>query len=144
MSNKFNAGIPLIKSPAYCKSLKIPLPPLIPVDGPADLQGFASWMDLPAADSPDIAMYATLPRVGITWKWSGGQTLGDFRLVLIVERLAYPNPWEVTVQLWRSPINMEAWTFPPFYLQTSPIWQTPLLTITQFPGDDYISAQASA
>lgn len=143
VSARFTRPRALIRPPSWCKSLKEDLPILIPPVGPDSWQGFASWMDLPAEDHPDIAMYVAMARVDTTWKWTGQQTIGDFVLVVILERLADPNPWQVTVEIWRSPVIMEDHTFPEFDLTTEPIWETPLLTHVALPGEGKVSAQVS-
>lgn len=141
-STIFSSSHPPIKPPAYCKSLIEDLPPALPPTGPIELQGFANWTDLDPLGPLDISMYAPMSRTPPAWIWSGAKTVEGTLFVITLERLTDPNPWELRLDVWRTPTAHEWYAWPPFNMNTAIPWETPLLTQTVLPGKDYRSAQA--
>lgn len=144
VSARFTRPRALIRPPSWCRSLKEDLPILVPPVGPDSWQGFCEWHDFGAEPPLHMAMYATLARVPGNGQWSGEQLIDGVRFVMLVTGTDPTSSWTISLEIWRSPIHFEGYTFDPFSIITDPIWHTPLLTKRWPPSQDWTSAEASA
>jgi len=144
VSARFTRPYPLTRPPSWCKSLKEDLPILIPPVGPDSWQGFCEWHDYGADPQLHLSMYAFLKRSPGNGSWTDERLIDGVRFVMILTGTDPGSSWTIKLEVWRSPVHMESFTFDPFLITTEPIWATPHLTKTWPDSDDYVSAEASA
>lgn len=143
-SNKFSGYQPLIKPPARCKSQKIILPPVLPLEPPRDLNGYARWTDLDPLGPLDISMAVPMPQVDDDWQWSGQKTVKGTLFVITLTTTGPGGYAHVTLDVWRTPTAHEGFAFDPLPLQPEPPWDTGLLTYVHLPGYDFREAQVAS
>lgn len=142
-SNTFNRPHPPTKPPAYCHFDPIPLPPLLPIPGPAQLQGYARWTDLNEPDPVDIAMYVPMPRKGTQFFYEGQATIKGIKLNITLQRITLPNTWRLAIHCWRTPAEWEFSLFDKFELQQQPSWDTGIRIKTYELGIDFRVARVT-
>lgn len=141
MTSKFSIGTPTSKPPPYCKTFPSPLPPIIPPIGPPELQGWCHWLDLDPLGPTDVTIYCTMKRSGPPSVFVGSARDGTALLIMTLEIVGDPQPWRLTLDLWRTPSAHEGFAYPDFTMQLDPYWKTPLLTQITIPGMDRRDAQ---
>lgn len=143
-SNIFNTSRVPTSPPPYCKKPPQDLPPIVPPGGPLILQAYATWLDHDPEAYNSCAMYVEMGQVGAGWSWMGEKPIDTFIFRIELQRLADPQPWLCTLEIYGDPKYAGRIPFPPFEMQLDPYWDSGHLSLTMGPLRDKITARITA
>lgn len=139
--NVFSTSRTGTSPPPYCKKPPEDLPPIIPPDGPATLQAYATWLDHDPEAYNSCSMFTYMYRVGSAWAWMGEEPIRTFVFRIELSRMSDPQPWLCTLSIYGDPKYAGSVPFDPFEMQLEPSWDSGHLTRTMGPLYDKITAR---
>lgn len=111
MATKFRANQNRAKSPTWCYAAIVPPPIMYIGNIPLQLAVFTYWLDTTLVPPADINEAFRLRYDAAIPGWTGSSAVAGWRLVAIIEILAAPGQYDLTLELRNGPalIDDDSW-----------------------------------